>query len=198
MLDLNGYFPVDTLYKPDRHIAKARAEELLRRGGNVLLFPEGAFNISPNRLLMYLYAGAVELAITCNVEIIPMAIVRDGKTYYVNFGKNLSYEGLSPDQRFESTDLQRGKMAALVWEVLEQLPIQNRASLPSDYYEKNYLGEMMGTQVDGYSYSVQDINDTLFWPKNLIEPETAFTFMDKLIPSRENAFLFSKRLSPIP
>ena len=51
---------------------------LLQKRGNLLLFPEGTQNLSPNTLVGHLYAGAVDLAITCGAQIVPIAIKRDG------------------------------------------------------------------------------------------------------------------------
>ena len=55
---------------------------LLEAGGNLLMFPEGIQNIRPGALLEHFYAGAIDLAITCNAEIIPIAISREGNRYY--------------------------------------------------------------------------------------------------------------------
>ena len=37
------------------------------------------------------------------------------------------------------------------------------------------------------------VNRMLLKPKNIIAPENAFAHLDNLVPSRENAFLWSKR-----
>ena len=78
LIQLTGWIPLDVHEQPDRAAAKAQMKALLEAGGDLLLFPEGTQNISPNALAGRLYAGAVDLAITCGAEIIPSAIARHG------------------------------------------------------------------------------------------------------------------------
>lgn len=191
MLDLNGVITFDTAYKEDRHIAKMRSIELLKRGENLIVFSEGAYNISPNQLVMHPYVGTADIAITTGADIVPIAIVRDGSTYYVNIGENINTQEYSIDQRFELIGILRDVLATLSWEIIETLPVTKRMSLCDDYYDKVFLKEMFADN-DGYTYTVQDVNNTLFKPKGLVEPQDAFAFMDMLQPKKENAFLFRR------
>ena len=44
-LKLNGVIPLETKNKEDRKIAYKRSIELLKNGGNLLIYPEGAWNV---------------------------------------------------------------------------------------------------------------------------------------------------------
>lgn len=113
VLQMNGLIPFDVTEKSDRTAAKVQMRALLEVGGNMLLFPEGVQNVSLGALVGRLFAGAVDLAITCGAEIVPIAIGRDGDTYYLILGENISYDGCAYKDRFRLTDDLRGRMATL-------------------------------------------------------------------------------------
>ena len=74
MAYLLGFIGCDTTEKEDRHIAKELAIRTLKQGGNILIWPEGAWNITENEVVMKLYTGTVEMAIRSGADIIPIAI----------------------------------------------------------------------------------------------------------------------------
>ncbi|MBQ8953896.1 MAG: 1-acyl-sn-glycerol-3-phosphate acyltransferase [Clostridia bacterium] len=191
MLQLNGLIPFDTQYKQDRRIAKAQMAELLKKGGSLLIFPEGCWNISPNGLLNHLYVGAVELAIACGAEIVPIAIEREDNTYYVALGENISYSEAAFSERFALNDALRDRMAALKLEIIERFEPLKRAEIPADYFERIVLEPFFHVVK---TYTMQDIRDAIFHPKGLTDPADAFAHLAQIEPRRENAFLFNKRL----
>ena len=192
MLQLNGLIPFDILQKPDRTAAKAQMQALLKKKGNLLMFPEGIQNISPNALVGYLYAGAVDLAITCGAEIVPIAIGRDAEKYYFILGENISYDGCTFEDRFRLTEQLRDRMATLKWEIIEQLPPLRRDALSKTAYD-DFIKSVITMNTE-YTLTVDDIKAEAFHPKGITEPVEAYAFMNDLIPSRENAFLFRKSI----
>ena len=198
MLQMNGWIPLDILQKPDRTAAKAQMTALLQKGGNLLLFPEGIQNISPNALMGHPYAGAVDLAITCGAEIVPIAIGRDGDRYYFILGKNISYDGCVYEDRFRLTDELRDRMATFKWEIIDQLPPLRRDALSKTAYDE-FIKSVITMNTE-YTLTIDDIKVEAFHPRGITEPVEAYAFMNDLIPCRENAFLFDKRLvgAPIP
>ena len=196
MLQMNGLIPLDILQKPDRTAAKAQMKALLNKGGNLLLFPEGIQNISANALVGHLYAGAVDLAITCGAEIVPIAICRDKNDYFFILGENISYEGCPYEDRFGLTSELRDRMASLKWEIIEQLPLLKRCEISDTAYD-DFVTSVITMNTE-YTLTVEDIQAEAFHPKGIIDAAEAFAFMDMLIPHRENAFLFSKRHSGLP
>lgn len=139
MVQMNGLIPFDLQQKPDRTAAKAQMIAVLEAGCNLLMFPEGIQNISPNALVGHLYAGAVDLAISCDAEIVPIAIGRNGDEYYIILGENISYVGCSYNDRFELTDMLRDRMASLKWEIIEQLPPLKRDELSDTAYDDYFI-----------------------------------------------------------
>lgn len=55
MMALNGSIFLDSFDKEDRYIAKQTAISLLKQGGSLMIFPEGAWNISKNQPVMGLF-----------------------------------------------------------------------------------------------------------------------------------------------
>ena len=186
MLQMNGWIPLDILQKPDRTAAKAQMTALLKKGGNLLLFPEGIQNISANALVGHLYAGAVDLAITCGAEIVPIAICRDKDIYYFILGENISYECCAYEDRFKLTDELRDRMASLKWEIIEQLPMLKRSEISETTYD-DFVKSVITMNTE-YTLTVEDIQAEAFHPKGVTDPSDAFAHLDTLVPSRKNVF----------
>lgn len=195
-LQMNGWIPMDVPVKEDRIAAKAQMTALLKKNGNLLLFPEGVQNVSISALLSPLYAGAVDLAITCGAEIVPIAIGRDGDRYYFILGDNISYDGCTYEDRFRLTGELRDHMASLKWEIIEQLPPLQRDKLSEMAYD-DFISSVLTLNTE-YTFTVDDIKAEQFHPKGITEQAEAFAFLNNLNPCRENAFLFNKRLSWLP
>lgn len=187
MLQMNGLIPFDIPYQEDRIAAKAQMRAVLEQGEDLLLFPEGAYNVSPNGLINHLFAGAVELAITCGAEIVPIVLERHEKTYHCIIGENLVYDGVSYDDRFAQTTVLRDCMATLKWEIIETLPQQKRDHLPDDS-DQRFLNEIIESNHD-YTYTLDDIIETQFHPKGVVSPEEAFSFLKKIQIKKNSAFL---------
>lgn len=186
MLELNGVLCFETDDKKDRRIAYERARTLLQKGGSLLMFPEGVWNISPNRLVMHLYAGAVQLAIETNAEIVPIAIARDSKHYYISLGRNISYEGQSMTACYQLTDALRDEMAGLKWRLIEQMPHRSRSTLPVDA-EQRFVQEAFS--VAAGTFSVDDILRTVRVPKGQTDEAEAFSHLQDIHYDKHNAFL---------
>lgn len=191
MLDLNGVIVFDSDYKKDRYIAKMRSIELLRQRQNLIIFSEGAYNISTNQLVMHPYAGTAEIAIETGSDIVPVALVRNGNDYYMNIGENIDVSGYSVEGKYEVIHLLRDTLATLIWEIIEQLPVTRRGDIAPDYYEDVFLKEMFADN-GNYTYTVEDVKNTLLKPKNIVTPDDVFAFEEKLQPKKENAFLFKE------
>ena len=130
---LFGFIGCDTTEKEDRHIAKELAIRTLKQGGNILIFPEGAWNITENQVVMKLYTGTIEMAIRSGADIVPIAIEQYEKSLYINIGKNISLDETSDlNKKRKLSDDLRDTLCTLKWEIWEQFPITKRSSLPEN------------------------------------------------------------------
>lgn len=189
-LDMNGWLPLNTRDKEDRRIAYRRSVELLKKGGNLLVFPEGAYNVFENLPVMNIFPGVVKMARETGCEIIPVAIEQYANNFFVNIGKNMS---VSDDALVKETNqMLRDELATLKWEIWEQQAVAKRSSYSIEYAE-NFRKSIMDRSVYGdYEYTLQDIYETMYHDKDVTEPKEAFTFLERLKPNRKNAFLYRR------
>jgi 1-acyl-sn-glycerol-3-phosphate acyltransferase len=130
---LFGFIGCDTTEKEDRYISKELAIRTLKQGGNILIFPEGAWNITENQVVMKLYTGTIEMAIRSGADIVPIAIEQYEKSFYINIGKNISLDETSDlNKKRKLSDDLRDTLCTLKWEIWEQFPITKRSSLPEN------------------------------------------------------------------
>ena len=191
--DINGMIAFDIFHKKDREFAKLKMQKLLKAGGNLLMFPEGAWNVIPNRLVSPLYAGTVDLAITCNAYIVPVALCRDNytMTYYVSFGEPIDYEGKDIGEKFALTKELRDVLATMKWEIMEHLPRVKRSDIDEEYSERFYS---VIITPDVVSSTLQDAIDQSFHPKDITEPDAVFAHLKHLNINMNNAFLLNRNL----
>lgn len=141
ILWLNGLIYCDTEDKTDRQIAAKTAVELLKQGINLLIYPEGIWNVTPNRLVLPLFAGVIKMAYQTGVNIIPIAIEQYGKEFVVNIGAEFCVpvcEAAEEEYKFyieKKRKELRDVMATLKWEILESRPMANRDALGVYEYE---------------------------------------------------------------
>ena len=182
LVDLNGSIVCDTRDKTDRYIGKETCVKWLSRGGNLLIFPEGAWNITECLPIMPLYAGTAEMALRTGADIVPVAIERFGRDYTVNIGANIPAEG----DKFSLTQTIRDSLATLKWEIWSSRPQEQRAEIPADHYRQ----QLQQTLTE--SYTMEDIEATRFRSPAENAQREVESVMEQLIPCRENAFLLRK------
>ena len=185
---LNGVIFLDTDNKEDRRIAYLRSVQLLKAGGSLLIFPEGARNGTENLPVMPLFSGAAKMAIETDTPIIPVGIEQFDKRFVINFGNEIRPIDFQND--VELTKTLRDTMATLKWEIWEKEHMQERASLPTDYSRQ--FRELFEQKIDPYD-TPQTIEQTRIHTKAEVEQNAVLTHLDKLIPCKENIFLFRKR-----
>lgn len=190
VLFLNGTIFTDTDHKEDRHIGKETCVKLLQQGGDLLIFPEGAWNIVSNQVVMSLFTGTAEMAIRTGAEIVPIAIEQQGRNYYANVGENLDLSAYGLENKRQATDVLRDVLCTLKWELWERFPLCGRAGLPEDAAER-FLDSIMSETENGYT--VEAIERSRYHSREELAQQDAFAHLDQLIPSRANAFLFRKK-----
>lgn len=188
LLYLNGCILLETSDKDDRHIAYLRAVELLKSGGSLMIFPEGARNGSKNLPVMPLFPGTAKIAMETNTKIVPIAIEQYDKRFVVNFGTEIF-----PEKFYDSVELTqelRDALATLKWEIWEREGLFSRDDLPENFGEQ--FIKMFEKRLQPWD-TLESVERTRFHTKAEIEQKNAFAHLDKLIPCRENAFLWNKR-----
>ena len=187
-LKMNGVIPLETKNRTDRKIAYNRAIELLQNGGNLLIYPEGAWNVSPNEVVMKTFTGTVRMAKEAGVEIIPIGVEQYGKTFYFNVGENYGIDRNTSMSDDELNKQLRDKLATLKWEIMETQPMLKREELPDDYLEE-FQAEIVGRCNYGYGFSLEDALSESFHDKTITTPEEVFAHLETMEFNMDNAFL---------
>lgn len=187
LLYINGCILMETGEKDDRHIAYLRSVELLNGGGSLMIFPEGARNGSENLPVLPLFSGTAKMAMETHTKIVPIAIEQYDNRFVVNKGKELLPEDFSHID--ELTQTLRDALATLKWEIWEQEEEITRESLPKDYREQ--FIKIFEQRLQPWD-TLESVERTRYHTKAEIEQKDAFAHLDKLIPSKGNAFLFRK------
>ncbi len=190
-MDLNGAIICDTHDKEDRNIGKQSCIKWLKQGGNLLVFPEGAWNVTENLPVMPLFPGVAEMAIRTGAEIVPIAFEKFGKNFYVNIGANISPDNFILEQKQELTYKIRDVLATLKWELWEKQPQEMRSDIPRGYRQQFLQG--FTDQIPDESYSLEAIEITRFHTKEEIAQKEIESHLNRLIPCKEIMFLFRKR-----
>lgn len=193
-LKLNGVIPLETTDKKDRKIAYARAIELLNKDGNLLIYPEGAWNVSPNLVVMKIFTGTVRMAQETGAEIIPIAVEQYGDTFYFNIGENYRVDKDSSLSINEINGQLRDKLATLKWEIIESQPNLSRSKLPDGYIAK-FQPDIVLKCNYGYGFSLEDAIAESFHDKNIATEDEVFAFLDSIDINKNNAFLARQKHS---
>ncbi len=190
---LNGVVLVDRPNKKSRKSALPKMQLYMTYGGNLMIFPEGVWNKSPNLLMLKLFPGIYRIATAANALVVPIATLYDEKT-------NISYAIVEDAIDLSKYDEQQGltvirdTLATLKWELMETYAKDTRDHLlqnktPQQYWE-DHLAFLI-SQVDHYDYAVE--NNAEFVDKTVTTPKDAFAHLGNLVPCRENAFLLRKQ-----
>ena len=190
-LQFHGVIYVDRDDKEWRTRAKQEMITHLQNGGNIMMYPEGTWNLSPNLPMLPLFRGIADIAKETNATIIPFAQEIDdkNKTYYVKIGEPI-YPTEEPLSMLE--DL-RSQMAGMKWSLIEELPF-----CKADYDKEKLYSEWdkyIEKRLSECSYYTFELS----WKyarkeKWQIEREQIQADLSNIRPTKETAFLFNKRL----
>lgn len=176
ILHLNGAICLETDNKIDRNIAYERSLELLTKGGNLLIFPEGAWNIFENLPVMKLYPGVAKMAKNTEADIIPVAIEQYENKFIVNIGRNME-NGLLKEMSVKEINIAlRDTLASLKWDIWEQNGIEYRKNISEDLI--NNFRQNIVDRCE-YDFSIQDVYDTMYKDKTETSPEEAYIVSPK-------------------
>ena len=159
MLFLNGAICFETENEDDRHIAYERALEVLSSNTNLLIYPEGCWNLTENYLTLPLYNGTVKMAYETGADIIPVAIEQYDNKFFVNIGKNIRWQSKYSNQITNMNELLRSKLATLKYEIFESRGIVSR-NIITDSKSENFVESIIGRCP--YPFTKEDAYNTMY------------------------------------
>ena len=181
---LNGCVYVDRKDSRSRQRSKMELIDHLQQGHNILLFPEGTWNLHPSRLLLPLNWGVIDISKETNVPIIPITLLYGANEAFANIGE--SFFPLQ-DKETEIKNLEQ-KMASLLWETRCLFEPMSRGCWPDNYGEQ-YVKEQLAT------YKRLDLQYETSVVRSNQRYDDVFAHLDTIRPTMQNAFLFNKRLT---
>ena len=188
---LAGMVIIDRTDKESRSSSISKLERVLELGSSVIIYPEGTWNKSPNELVSGLFPGVYDVAQKSGALVVPIATYRNGKRAY---GITEEAFDICKYDRVQGIQVLRDKMATMQYELMEKFGACSRREFPygdsADKYWSNYIDELMA-EVKFYDYEVE--LHTKYRPKGITNPKEAFAFMEKLVPNRNNMFLFRNK-----
>ncbi len=183
---LNGVVYVDRKNKEARFQAKEKLLDLLNKNKNIFIFPEGTWNLSPNKMMLPLNWGIVEIARLTGVPIIPAAIEYNGKKSYVKIGDRFYVN--ENDDKLEKINELTDVMASLRWDLISSFAITPRDSLSKNAYEEFVNSALATYKKLDYEYEQSVIL------KKYDTSADVYKCLDEIEINNNNAFLLNKRI----
>ena len=188
---INGAVLVDREDKESRAASKDKMKAVLEKGASILMYPEGTWNVSPNKLMAGIFPGVYDVAKDAGVKVVPIATHRNGEYVYSLRGKAFD---ITAHERTEGLRLLRDKMATMKWKLYEKFPVVKRSELPEGEAAKEYWAKYvhdLKAEVPHFEHELEE--RSIFRHKGEALHEEVYEFMERLIPHHGSAFLFNKK-----
>lgn len=210
-MEANGVIFMDIDSKEDRENSRKMMLKVLEQGDNMMIFPEGTWNLSENAIVKDLHLGAVDIALEKSAIIVPIAIEQYGRRFVVNIGKAFDpemvkeeftkkvYRNLNENDALEyllkkqiklaANQELRDRLATLKWEIWEKEGVFDRNRIPYDYW-KAFIEERC-SEWPGYSMDEQIRNGC--FPPVKREYSAMLKGICRMRINGKNAFLFEEK-----
>lgn len=181
---LNGVIWSNRASREDKAHAKQLCIDCLRYGKDLLIFPEGTWNLTEASPMLPMSWGVIEMAQVTGRAIVPMALAYEKHVCTVNMGD--PYFPVDSDKAAACEEL-RDKLATLRWEQWEKKGLFHRDEIGSGDYAA-YTSD----RVKEYGLlTEQQLRSWVLERRTL--PQEAFAYLKRLNISRSNAFLLQER-----
>lgn len=189
-----GAIFIDRTDKVSRRAAKDKMVRALQLGTNVLIYPEGVWNVHPCKMMSGLYPGVYDVAVESGALVAPIACLRNGNASFSVLGEAFD---ISQYDRKEGLEVLRDKMATLRYDLMETYAQDKRDTFPHGREAlKEYWDQYIDSLIKEVGLYDRETEERVTWrDPGVIEPEEAFAHLSNLPVKRETAFLFNKRLA---
>lgn len=188
-LGLNGVVYVREDDKDDRKRSKDKMVSILKNGGNLMYFPEGTWNLSPNLPVLQCPYGIIDVAMKSGATIIPVGIEQYGNTFVAAIGENFDVSLYDENQKIEAIGQLRGAMASLKWDIWSSVPPIERATMNPDIF--NIYVDQRLSEWPNFTYD--EFQERVFKPRGINTEEEVYDFFESLDIDQRNAFLAKEK-----
>lgn len=133
LFKLNGVIFVNRCNNSSRSNSKEEAINTLLGGNNLLIFPEGTWNVTPNEIMMNLNWGIVDISKVSGAPIVPITIDYVDNIRYANVGKPIQFDINA--KKIDCINELRDAMATLRWEVWEKYKNFNYSEVTKEQFD---------------------------------------------------------------
>lgn len=165
-----------------------KMERVLDLGGKVIIYPEGVWNKSPNKLVLDLYSGAYRLAKKKNGIVVPISTIQVDNTCYAV--RHAPFDITKYSQE-EGIDKLREILATGKYKLMKKFASISRVKIGNaDEYWHNFLDELIATSNGLYDYEIED--NAEYKKKDVVDAEEVFAPIDNIKVNFSNAFVYAK------
>lgn len=184
----NGVVILDRKIKESRKAVIPKSERVIDLGTNLIIYPEGVWNKTPNLIVQKLYPGIYDIAKSKNALVMPVAtILEDGVCHAI---LDEAFD-ITEYDREEGLKVLRDKMATAKFELMEKYAKADRKDLqPVDQYWDKFLDELVATANGLYDYEIE--NTAQYKDKNEVSEDEVFAPFQNVEVTKENAKVLVK------
>ncbi len=164
VMGIHGIEYVNRNDSQSRFESKIHLMEYLSKGKSIVVFPEGTFNCSPNKLILPLHSGVIDIAKKMQVPIVPMVQEYDFdtsrldgknriKSCTVRFGMPI-YVSYDDDIQTKKEEL-RDAMATIRYNLIEQKGIFDRKEISNEEYISFLLSRLHTMDLMKVNYEIE-------------------------------------------
>lgn len=187
---INGAVWVNRSSRESRAEAVRSMQRHLQKGHDLLLFPEGTWNVTDCLPMLPISWSVVRLARDNDCPIIPITLeYPDFSSCYYSIGEPLRIQKEESDT--EAINRLRDAMATMRWEFWSEQPQTPRSAVTE--YDHDVYSALRHKEFCPKNYEMAYEREKAAIRYPYTTPEQAFAHLKCLIPSCANAFLFDKR-----
>ena len=151
-----GLILVDKDSKENRQNAKLDMIHILLKGHSIMCFPEGTWNLSPNKLHLPISFGFLDIARKAGAAVVPMVMeysydstkaVECIKKIHIRFGKAMYIE-THDDLKQKLTEYEE-VISTMRWELMEEKGVFSRETVSNQEYINFLKGNMHNLKLGG-------------------------------------------------
>lgn len=167
--NLNGVIFVDRKDKIDTNLSKKAMIDSLKRKRNILMFPEGTWNMTDSNLLLDMKWGVINVAKEANALIVPMALDydRDNMICKYKIGEAIDVINMN---NIEGITTVRDSIATLRWDIYESKIMAERNKINLEREREKLMEFVKEYKPLDYDYEKSVVFKTNPLPDEVFEP----------------------------
>ena len=184
-LGLNGVVYIREDDKEDRKLSKEKMIKTLKNGGNMMYFPEGTWNLTPNLPVLQCPYGIIEVAMRSGATIIPIGIEQYGKKFVAAVGQNFDVSQYTQDEKVEAISELRDRLAALKWDIWESVPDEEKTKMNEEWFNRHVEERLE----EWPNMPLEQFLESAFKPKHIAHEKQVYSFLENMEINKNNCFL---------